>query len=116
LAREQCRPVYEVERERHSLTHGEIGAHLLALWGLPQAVTEAVAHHHEAPPAGEPFNEISATYVANILVEELEAELIPGALPASTLDESYLERSGLAARVPSWRELARRHVAERSPA
>ena len=27
-------------------SHAEIGAYLLAIWGLPYAVVEAVAHHH----------------------------------------------------------------------
>lgn len=112
LAREQSRPVSEVERERHSVTHGEIGAHLLALWGLPPGVTEAVARHHGAPPTPGPFDGTAATYVANALVEELEAEVIPGALPASKLDEDYLQGAGLASRLPGWRELARREFGE----
>jgi len=29
--------------------HGEVGAHLLGLWGLPGTVVEAVAHHHTLP-------------------------------------------------------------------
>jgi HD-like signal output (HDOD) protein/ActR/RegA family two-component response regulator len=116
LAREHARPVNEVERERHSATHGEIGAHLLALWGLPQPVTEAVAHHHDAPPAGAPFDGAAATYVANVLVEELEAELVPGALPPSKLDQLYVEQAGLTQRLESWRAHARRQFEERAPA
>jgi putative nucleotidyltransferase with HDIG domain len=116
LAREQSRPLYEVEHERHSVTHGEIGAHLLALWGLPQTITEAVARHH-GPPSGPPsgagqINATVATYVANILVEELEADWLSGALPASRLDADYLREAGLSDRLPEWRELARRVCAD----
>jgi len=32
--------------------HGEVGAYLLGLWGLPEAVVEAVAHHHSLPHVG----------------------------------------------------------------
>ena len=33
--------------------HGEVGAHLLGLWGLPEGVVEAVARHHALPAAFE---------------------------------------------------------------
>ncbi len=46
-AKDEGRPVHEIERERHGITHAEIGAHLLALWGLPHTIVEAVAHHHD---------------------------------------------------------------------
>jgi HD-like signal output (HDOD) protein/ActR/RegA family two-component response regulator len=115
LAREEGRPLYEVERERHSVTHGEIGAHLLALWGLPQGITEAVAHHHGAPSTTAPLDPLAATYVANVLVEEFESEFLPGSLPPSGLDPEYLSQAGLSARLPQWRELARRECGE-SPA
>ena len=29
--------------------HGEVGAHILGLWGLPASVVDAVAHHHTLP-------------------------------------------------------------------
>ena len=34
------------ETEILSASHAEIGAYLLAVWDLPYAVVEAVAHHH----------------------------------------------------------------------
>jgi HD-like signal output (HDOD) protein/ActR/RegA family two-component response regulator len=117
-SRERSRPLYEVERERHGVTHGEIGAHLLALWGLPQGITDAVAHHHGPPSSTGSFDAIAATYVANILVEEIEAggptggltaaALPAGGLPAGALDEEYLEQAALSSRLPEWRALARR--------
>jgi putative nucleotidyltransferase with HDIG domain len=109
VSREQLRPLHVVERERHSVTHADIGAHLLALWGLPHSVTEAVAGHHGGEWLKLPFDAVSATYVANILVEELEAELVPGAAPRSELDLEYLERAGLSAELPAWRRLAVEH-------
>jgi HD-like signal output (HDOD) protein len=36
----------EVEREMLGVTHAEIGAYLLGVWGLPHDVVESVAHHH----------------------------------------------------------------------
>ncbi len=111
-AREQERPLHLVERERHGITHADIGAHLLALWGLPHEVTEAVAGHHGNEWLKLPFDAVSATYVANILVEELEAALLPDLAPPSRLDLDYLERAGLGEQLPSWRELAAKHCLE----
>ncbi len=44
LAGGVCLP--QAEYEILGASHAEIGAYLLALWGLPYAVVEAVAHHH----------------------------------------------------------------------
>lgn len=35
-----------VELEQLGVSHAEVGAYLLALWGLPLTLVEAVAHHH----------------------------------------------------------------------
>jgi HD-like signal output (HDOD) protein len=51
LALRQRRPIQEVERERLGVSHPEVGAYLLGLWGLPFGLAEAVAHHHT--PTGE---------------------------------------------------------------
>jgi hypothetical protein len=101
--------VQEVERDRSGITHAEVGAHLLALWGLPHGVTEAVARHHDCPDPRAPFDAVAVTYVSNVLVEELEYELVPGALPASQLDYDYLEEIGVEPRLAHWRALATRY-------
>ena len=41
--------IHTIEREVLGFTHGELGACLLGLWGLPMTVVEAVALHHDAP-------------------------------------------------------------------
>lgn len=105
-AQAQHRPTYQVEHEQHGVTHAEIGAHLLALWGLPHSVTEAVAGHHDRKWLQLPFDTVAAIQVANVLVEQIEAELSPTACAASELDNDYLDQAGLTARVPHWRELA----------
>jgi HD-like signal output (HDOD) protein len=40
------RPIHDIEEEVLGTTHAEVGAYLLALWGLPDPVVEAVAYHH----------------------------------------------------------------------
>lgn len=72
-------------------------------------MTEAVAGHHGGQWLKLPFDAVSATYVANILVEEVEAELLPEAALRSELDLEYLDRAGLSAQLPAWRRLAVEH-------
>jgi HD-like signal output (HDOD) protein len=112
VARGQGRSLHEVEYEQYGVTHAEVGAHLLALWGLPHTVTEGVAGHSDPGWLDLPFDVVAAIYVANVLVEELESELIPHSLPPAVLDLAYLERAGLAGRVSDWRELAARQFGE----
>jgi len=46
IATAQSRPLYDVEQEKLGVTHGEVGAHLFAMWALPPMMIEAIAHHH----------------------------------------------------------------------
>ena len=108
LARERHRPIDQIEREQHGVTHAEIGAHLLAVWGLPHPVTEAVAGHRDSAWLKPPFDIVAAVHVANALVEQLETDLIPDALPASELDLDYVEEVGLTTQLAHWRALAAR--------
>jgi putative nucleotidyltransferase with HDIG domain len=113
-AREEGRSIHEVEHDRHGVTHAEVGAHLLALWGLPHSVTEAVARHHDTPPVGAPFDTVVATYLANALIGEYESSAGREGLPATPLDTASLEASGLTERLPDWRAFAARQF-EQAP-
>lgn len=106
LARKQGRPVHRIEREEHGVTHAEVGAHLLALWGLPDTVTEAVAGHQNGQRLKLPFDTVAAVHVANALVEEVEAQHLPSASPPSEIHLAYLAQAGLEGRLAHWRELA----------
>jgi putative nucleotidyltransferase with HDIG domain len=108
LAREQGRPVHQIEREEQGVTHAEVGAHLLALWGLPHTVTQAIGGHQDGRSLKLPFDTVAATHVANALVEEVEAQHLLGASPPSDIYLDYLERADLDARLGHWRDLAAR--------
>lgn len=45
-AEDKAVPVYQIEQEFFGVTHAETGAYLLALWGMPLPIVEAVASHH----------------------------------------------------------------------
>ncbi|MBI5520858.1 MAG: HDOD domain-containing protein [Desulfovibrio sp.] len=68
IVRAENRRVAEVEAELLGLTHAEVGAYLLGLWGLPAQVVHAVARHHDAsPPVGTPAGTTAGLDVADIV-------------------------------------------------
>lgn len=104
-AREQDKEWHFVEKEHYGVTHAEIGAYLLGIWGLPYPIIEAVAFHHE--PRSVPHQEfgiLSAVYVANRLASHSADSSEDG------IDREYLQALGVADQLPSWKELA---IAER---
>jgi HD-like signal output (HDOD) protein len=99
-------PLHRMEMELFGVTHAEIGAYLLGLWGFSTFVTEAVAHHHHpgrVPHDG--FDAVAAVYVANLLAHR--AHQPPGALLSEPVDEDLLRSLGVAGQVPLWNKNAR---------
>jgi HD-like signal output (HDOD) protein/ActR/RegA family two-component response regulator len=59
----------KLEKEMFDASHPEIGAYLLGLWGLPDPIIEAVAHHHQlGGTTTRSFSPLVAVHVANALV------------------------------------------------
>lgn len=106
--RENPRPFHVAERELWGVTHAELGAYLLGLWGLPHPVVEAVAYHHEpeAVPQRE-FDTLAAVYIANALAHEADHGVnLAANTEAPTMDTGYLEALGLLDHLDEWREIA----------
>jgi putative nucleotidyltransferase with HDIG domain len=102
VARKQRIPLWEVEKDFFGATHGEIGAYLLGLWGMPQEVIKAAAFHHQPLRAGDTtFTALTAVHVANAL--EYEGNSEADGLPVPVLDAAYLQPLGLLERVELWR-------------
>jgi HD-like signal output (HDOD) protein/CheY-like chemotaxis protein len=97
--------LHEAERELRGATHGEIGAFLLALWGLPLDVVEAAALHDVDFELRETLDVLDSVRVANLLAFEQQ--------PACTWPASdkvgerlkWLEAED-GPRLKAWRELA----------
>lgn len=110
IAAETRRPAHQVERELLGLTHAEVGAYLLGVWGLPFGIVEAVAYHHtpgRAPAAASDV--LTAVHVAAALIDwATTARKDRGA--GDGLDMSYLEPTGGAAKLSRWRALAMTEV------
>jgi len=103
LARKQHLELFQVEREIFGANHGEVGAYLLSLWGLPRNTLEAAALHHEpARSTSQTFTVLTAVHVADALYHFQQAEPAEG--HARGLDKSYLEQIGVLKYLPAWCE------------
>ena len=92
------------EREVIGTTHANLGAYLLGIWGLPPALTEAVARHEE-PSLGtvEPtFGSLAAVHVASVW--SYEKSPMSATVPATPLDHDYLRTVGVDGELDSWRD------------
>ena len=106
-ARTEGRPLFAVEREELGVTHAEMGAYLLGIWGLPYPIVEAVANHHapERVPARQGLDPLATTYLANLFVHEQAAERGESAI-YPPLDQAYLDAIGVSESITDWREMA----------
>jgi putative nucleotidyltransferase with HDIG domain len=81
-------------------THGEVGAYLLALWGIPDPVVQAAAYHHAI--AQQPVRALTPALAVHV-ADTIHAYNPEHAVFAKArLDETYLANLGLADRLPIW--------------
>ena len=101
-ARKHRMPLSSAEQELLGATHGEVGGYVLALWGLPDTLVEALMFH-DGPGdwTGDAFSAATAVHVAEALASRDGGK--DGESPG--LDTGYLERLGLGGQVPQWQEL-----------
>jgi HD-like signal output (HDOD) protein/ActR/RegA family two-component response regulator len=86
------------EREAFGATHAELGGYMLGLWGISDAVTAAVAYHHEPQRCIEAApSPTTAVHAANglhhVIIEKRFSEQI---------NAEYLARLGVSERVREW--------------
>ncbi len=107
LALSSGRPIWEVEAEVLGVTHAEIGAYLLGIWGLPDTIVDAVAHQH-APQRSNPtgLEPVCALHVASALAGEVAPAPAGHLSLAPRLDTALLARLELTAELPAWRQIA----------
>lgn len=59
--------VFEQERDAGLVTHPQIAAYLLGLWGLPSGVIDGVRYHHTPEEAPEPSELIDIVHIATAM-------------------------------------------------
>ena len=105
---------FEAEEQLLGISHAEVGAYLLGLWGINSLTVEAIAHHHHPdriPHSG--FDSSAAVYVANLLAHEIDIH--PSDLYGKELieaDRACLERLGLLEQFLAFRERALESLTE----
>jgi HD-like signal output (HDOD) protein len=98
----------EAEEALLGISHAEIGAYLLGLWGINEIAVEAIAHHHHPTRISHSGLDCSvALYLAALLTLELEVH--PNDPQGEELSEASrkdLEALGVLEQYPSFRSRA----------
>ncbi|HTD64963.1 MAG TPA: response regulator [Candidatus Limnocylindria bacterium] len=103
IGREKMKPLWDAEREVLGVSHAEVGAYLLALWGLPVAIAEAVLHHHfPGRCPNKNFSALTCVHAANVLEHEHRIDEPPFNVPE--IDQAYLDEVGATDRLKEWRQ------------
>ncbi len=100
------------ESTRYGLDHCKAGSYLLGVWGLPDEIVEAVAHHHH-PAQGtshESFGPAGALHVALAMMDRHQGS------NHCPLDEKYIAHLDKADRMDAWLELVENYEYERTNA
>jgi HD-like signal output (HDOD) protein len=106
LAAHEQMQMHEAETQIFGVSHAEVGAYLLGIWGLPYPVIEAVAHHHVPQRvASSQFDVLAALAVSHSLTPG-DSTAFKADLPADVgVDATYLA----AVQAPfDWTEAERR--------
>lgn len=89
LAQETSVSLKEAEDQAIGCNHAETGAYVLARWGMPTDLIEAVALHHEPIDSfGKSFSTLAAVHIANAIVHHRKNPEHPS---AATSDAFLLE-------------------------
>jgi len=104
--------MHEVEERLLGVTHAEVGAYLLGIWGLPYPIVEAVANHHAPGRVEQPaFDLLAAVHVADALACEQVNPVISGVEQQSIdMDPAYLDKLGIGGKIAAWRETAKKRA------
>ncbi len=112
-ARSRHVALHEVEAQTAGVTHAALGAYLLSVWDLPDAIIDAVAHHHDPGSVpGLAFDAVAAVHIADALAHELQSAG-DDQPPAVRLDDALLDELGLRPRLELWRHQAAQPITGR---
>ncbi len=106
LAKSTGKSIVEAERAVFGVTHADIGAYLLELWGMPSQIVEAVAFHHEPNQSGvDSFDVLLAVHAANYISNTLDEGT--SVWRVQSLDSDYVATCGNSDDVDAWLEAGR---------
>ena len=102
------------ESEVFGVTHAEVGAYLLGLWGFADSIVEAVQFHHF--PTAElhmGFSPLTAVNFANSVVHYYRSKDSMGSDWLDCVDKEYFEEIGLIDRLPAWCDICLETIQQR---
>ncbi len=105
LLAEECNcTLRKAEKDIFDTVHGDIGAYLMGLWGMPGAVVEGIGFHHRLDNYPDSsFSPAVAVHVANAIYYEHRPDDAVG--QPHPLDMEQLQAMGLSGKMDEWREL-----------
>ena len=93
----------DLEYETFGTSHAEVGAYLMGLWRLDNAIIEAIAFHHlPARSMTQNIGLLAAVHVGNAL--DHEAQTPSGESTELQCDTEYLDKLEITRRIPPWRQ------------
>lgn len=100
VTRSTGRPCAEVEAEIFGVSHPEVGAYLLGLWGLPLDLIEAVAYHHR--PSQVQHTQTDVLAAAHIADAVIDATPDHTSRLLDRLDAKFIARTEVAHWLKDW--------------
>jgi len=102
ISRAQGKDLAAVEAEVFGVTHAEVGAYLLGIWALPDALASAAAFHHRPQDAHQSgFCALAAVHIADSLGADSEST---ERICAGRLDPDYVAQLGISDQLRAWQE------------
>ncbi|MGH1493073.1 MAG: HDOD domain-containing protein [Acidimicrobiales bacterium] len=74
VAEDEGMSLVEAEKELFGVSHPEIGAHMLSLWGLPSELVLLAAGSHQPPSKQEPVSAVDAVRLARLLTQRVHRD------------------------------------------
>ncbi|HKA91529.1 MAG TPA: HDOD domain-containing protein [Haliangiales bacterium] len=97
--------VGELVAPAHEAPHAELGAYLLAVWGLPAPVVDAVAYHHR--PSAQSADDVTLADVVHFAETVVAAD-------ATALDAARLAQLSRSGQLDRWRKGAAAPTSDRT--
>jgi putative nucleotidyltransferase with HDIG domain len=105
-AQDNGKNLLDLEYEAFGTSHAEIGAYLMGLWRLDNAIIEAIAFHHlPARSMTQNLGLLTAVHVGNEL--EHEARNPSGKNIELQCNTEYLDKLEIAGRIPQWHQVCK---------
>jgi len=103
---------HDLEMSTIGCSHGQIGAYLMSVWGLPVSIVRAVEFHHHPSELGcSGLSPLTAVHCADVIVSSTDADLVNRDVELDTL---HTETMGILDKLAEWVGFHEEHVRARA--